>query len=53
MAKPRMFIGSSVEGKEIAEVLQLGLEYDVESTIWHQGIILLKTFRLFCLLRLF
>jgi parallel beta-helix repeat protein len=36
--KPRMFIGSSVEGKEIAEYLQLGLEYDVETTIWHQGI---------------
>jgi len=36
--KPRMFIGSSVEGKEIAEHIQLGLEYDVETTIWHQGI---------------
>ncbi|CAK8710797.1 hypothetical protein GKODMF_02015 [Candidatus Electrothrix gigas] len=36
--KPRMFIGSSVEGKDIAEYIQLGLEYDVETTIWHQGI---------------
>jgi hypothetical protein len=36
--KPRMFIGSSVEGKDIAEHIQLGLEYDVETTIWHQGI---------------
>lgn len=38
MSKPRMFIGSSVEGKEIAEEIQLGLEYEVETTIWHQGI---------------
>src|SRR5512133_911029 len=36
--KPRMFIASSVEAKESAEYLQLGLEYDVETTIWHQGI---------------
>lgn len=36
--KPRMFIGSSVEGKDIAEHIQLGLEYDVETTIWHQGV---------------
>jgi parallel beta-helix repeat protein len=36
--KPRMFIGSSVEGKDIAEYIQLGLEYDVETTIWHQGV---------------
>lgn len=33
-----MFIGSSVEGKDIAEHIQLGLEYDVETTIWHQGV---------------
>ncbi|MCH7726625.1 MAG: nucleotide-binding protein, partial [Planctomycetes bacterium] len=38
MTKPRMFIGSSVEGKDIAEMIQLGLEYDVETTIWHQGV---------------
>lgn len=38
MTKPRMFIGSSVEGKEIAEMIQLSLEYDVETTIWHQGV---------------
>jgi Predicted nucleotide-binding protein containing TIR-like domain len=38
MPKPRLFIGSSVEGKEIAEMIQLGLEYDVEATIWYQGV---------------
>jgi hypothetical protein len=33
-----MFIGSSVEGKRIAENIQEQLEYDVDSTVWHQGI---------------
>jgi len=33
-----MFIGSSVEGKDIAEHIQLGLDHDVETTIWHQGV---------------
>jgi len=36
--KPRMFIGSSVEGKDIAEHIQSGLDYDIEPTCWHQGI---------------
>jgi len=36
--KPSMFIGSSVEGKRIAETIQLALEYEVHSTIWHQGV---------------
>jgi hypothetical protein len=38
MEKPRLFIGSSTEGKDIADMLQLGLDYDVEVTVWHQGV---------------
>jgi len=36
--KPRLFIGSSVEGHGIATELQRGLEYDVEVTLWSQGV---------------
>ena len=36
--KPKLFIGSSSEDKEIADHLQHGLEREVESTIWHQGV---------------
>jgi predicted nucleotide-binding protein len=36
--KPRLFLGSSVEGKKYAEFIQLGLEHDVECTIWDQGV---------------
>jgi predicted nucleotide-binding protein len=35
--KPQMFIGSSGEGLEIAQLVQLELERDIESTIWNQG----------------
>ncbi len=38
MDKPRLFIGSSTEGKDIADALQLGLDRDVEVTVWHQGV---------------
>lgn len=37
-AKPTMFIGSSVEEKDIAETIQVLLEYEVASTVWHQGV---------------
>ena len=33
-----MFIGSSFEGKRIAETIQMALEYEVHSTVWHQGV---------------
>lgn len=36
--RPRVFIGSSVEGLEIAEVIQLGLDHVAECTIWTQGV---------------
>ncbi len=38
MKQPRLFIGSSVEGKDIAEMLHVELQYDVEVTVWHQGV---------------
>lgn len=38
MPKPRIFIGSSVEGKAIAESIQLGLHYEAECTVWWQGV---------------
>ncbi len=36
---PRAFIGSSVEGLEIANQIQALLEYDLSSEVWNQGTI--------------
>ena len=36
--KPKVFIGCSVEGLNIAKIIQMQLEYSIESTIWHQGV---------------
>ena len=36
--KPQMFVGSSVEGLEIANALQSNLQRVVDSTVWTQGV---------------
>jgi len=36
--KPRVFVGSSKEGKTIAENIQLGLADETETTLWCQGV---------------
>lgn len=38
LMKPRVFIGSSSEGLEIAHYLQLGMDRATECTIWSQGV---------------
>jgi hypothetical protein len=35
--KPRVFIGSSLEGKTIADVLQVNLDHDAWCTVWTQA----------------
>ncbi|TRB00390.1 MULTISPECIES: nucleotide-binding protein [Rhizobium/Agrobacterium group] len=37
MAKPSVFIGSSVEHKKLAETVQSLLDYDVSPIVWTQG----------------
>lgn len=38
MHKPRIFVGSSVEGLPVAEAIQVGLDHHAECTLWAQGV---------------
>lgn len=37
-AKPRLFIGSSVEGLDIARAIESNLQHDCEGTVWTSGV---------------
>ncbi len=40
--KPKIFIGSSVEGLKIANAIQAQLDYTCETTVWKDGIFMLS-----------
>jgi predicted nucleotide-binding protein len=35
--KPRIFIASSIEGRNVADGLEIGLQHDADCTAWHEA----------------
>jgi len=49
--KPRVFIGSSKEGVEVARAIQNNLDQDAYCKVWDQGIFGLSTYNLDALIK--
>jgi tetratricopeptide (TPR) repeat protein len=51
-AKPKLFIGSSVEGRSIAYAIQQNLAHEAEITVWNQGVFELSKFAIESLVKI-
>jgi hypothetical protein len=49
--KPKLFIGSSAEGKNVADAIQANLYREAECTVWTQGVFQLSDYNLQNLMR--
>lgn len=49
--KPRIFIGSSIEGLVIANAIQQNLDHDADCTVWTQGVFSLSSYNLDSLIK--
>jgi predicted nucleotide-binding protein len=49
--KPKLFIGSSTEGKPIADAIHAVLYKEVECTVWTEGVFQLSEYQLQSLMR--